>query len=112
MVIFTEDEEKELTICLEVDSSTAIYDRLRKLFTTNGWVEESQLVDVLEKPLMRLCAYYLVVEKRRGYALDTVGKHNFYFEISSSYAVKCFLCYGCETSTIVVSILLSASEVL
>lgn len=73
VVIFMEKEEKALMDCLEVSSPSAIYDRLKKLFTTNGWVEESQLVDALEDPLMRLCAYYLAVEKRRGYALDSVA---------------------------------------
>ncbi|XP_050704081.1 malonyl-CoA decarboxylase, mitochondrial-like isoform X2 [Eriocheir sinensis] len=73
VVIFTEAEEKELQVCLEVDTPSAIYDRLRKLFTTNGWMESAELVDCLENPLMRLCAYYLVVEKRRGYALDSVA---------------------------------------
>lgn len=73
-----EKEEKALMDCLEVSSPSAIYDRLKKLFTTNGWVEESQLVDALEDPLMRLCAYYLAVEKRRGYALDSVGKFFIY----------------------------------
>ncbi|KAG0722463.1 Malonyl-CoA decarboxylase, mitochondrial [Chionoecetes opilio] len=84
VAIFMENEEKALMDCLEVDSSSAIYDRLKKLFTTNGWVEDSQLVDALEAPLMRLCAYYLVVEKRRGYALDSVESQ----EMPLSDAVK------------------------
>ena len=84
VVIFTEKEEETLMHYLEVQSSSSIYDRLKKLFTTNGWVEESQLVDALEAPLMRLCAYYLVVEKRRGYALNSVGKH-FLFDLGNNF---------------------------
>lgn len=85
VVIFMEKEEKALMQCLEVKSPSAIYDRLKKLFITNGWVEESQLVDALEAPLMRLCAYYLVVEKRRGYALDSVGKCSSYTWWNTSF---------------------------
>lgn len=71
--IFTEREINDLKTYLEVDSSSEIYDRLRKLFSTNGWVEDSDLVNSLETPLMRLCAYFLFTEKRRGYALDSVA---------------------------------------
>lgn len=73
--IFTEKEIDTLKIHLEMDSASEVYDRLRKLFSTNGWVDEPDLVDSLETPLMRLCAYYLFTEKRRGYALDNVGKN-------------------------------------
>nr|XP_045607335.1 malonyl-CoA decarboxylase, mitochondrial-like isoform X2 [Procambarus clarkii] len=71
--IFTETEVNALQIYLEVDSSSEVYERLRKLFTTNGWIEEPDVVETLEVPLMRLCAYYLYIEKRRGYTLDSVA---------------------------------------
>ncbi|XP_037777406.1 malonyl-CoA decarboxylase, mitochondrial-like [Penaeus monodon] len=71
--IFTATEVNALQLHLDVSSSSQVYDRLRKLFTTNGWVEEPDLVNCLETPLMRLCAYYLYNEKRRGYALDSVA---------------------------------------
>ena len=32
-----------------------------------------KLIEFLEKPLMRLCARYLYVEKRRSHALDSVA---------------------------------------
>lgn len=64
-----------------MNKGSDIYDRLRKLFTTNGWVEESDLVATLETPLMRLCGYYLFIEKRRKYALDSVGKEVLYSHI-------------------------------
>ncbi|XP_045132517.1 malonyl-CoA decarboxylase, mitochondrial-like isoform X1 [Portunus trituberculatus] len=73
VTIFTKAEEVELMKCLEVKTPSAIYDCLKKLFTTSGWVEETELVNALDAPLMRLCAYYLAVEKRRGYALDSVA---------------------------------------
>nr|XP_053649090.1 malonyl-CoA decarboxylase, mitochondrial-like [Cherax quadricarinatus] len=71
--IFTETEVNALQIFLEVDSSPEVYERLRKLFTTNGWIEELDVVETLEAPLMRLCAYYLFTEKRRNYTLDSVA---------------------------------------
>ncbi|XP_042240520.1 malonyl-CoA decarboxylase, mitochondrial-like [Homarus americanus] len=71
--IFTETELSTLQSSLELESFAQVYDRLRKLFTTNGWVEELEMVEALEVPLMRLCAYYLFLEKRRGYALDSVA---------------------------------------
>lgn len=58
-----------------MESDSIVYERLRKLFTTNGWVEEEELVNTLQMPLMRLCAHYLYTEKLRGYALDSVGKN-------------------------------------
>jgi len=43
------------------------------MLNTNSWNEDDKLKNFLEVPLMRLCAYYLYVEKRRSYALDGVG---------------------------------------
>jgi malonyl-CoA decarboxylase len=51
-----------------------LWSELKQLFKTNGWANDSTLVSLLEVPLMRLCAVYLYLEKRRGYALDNVGK--------------------------------------
>ena len=44
--------------------------------TSCSWLEEgdSALCQLLEPVLMRLCARYLYTEKRRGSALDSVGK--------------------------------------
>ncbi|XP_066944260.1 malonyl-CoA decarboxylase, mitochondrial-like isoform X1 [Macrobrachium rosenbergii] len=71
--VFTATEVNALQIFLEVNSESEVYDRLKKLFTTNGWIDDSDLVSGLETPLMRLCAYYLYREKRRSYALDSVA---------------------------------------
>ena len=48
--------------------------QLRQLLANNSWLKEESQVRTLETFLMKLCAYYLYVEKRRGYALDSVGK--------------------------------------
>ncbi|KAK3097069.1 hypothetical protein FSP39_006097 [Pinctada imbricata] len=50
-----------------------ITDAFKKLIQTNGWIQSEHVCNVLEKPLMRLCARYLYQEKRRGYALNPVA---------------------------------------
>jgi malonyl-CoA decarboxylase len=58
--------------------TNTLWAELKQLFKTNGWASDSKLVSLLEVPLMRLCAGYLYLEKRRGYALDNVGKVDYY----------------------------------
>lgn len=47
---------------------------LKRLLMSNNWSEDNELTGVFEKPLMRLCARYLYLEKRRGFAFDSVGE--------------------------------------
>jgi malonyl-CoA decarboxylase len=67
----TSEEVEQLKSHLQTDT---LWSELRQLFKTNSWATDSKLVSLLEVPLMRLCAGYLYLEKRRGYALDSVGK--------------------------------------
>ncbi|KAK4421365.1 Malonyl-CoA decarboxylase, mitochondrial [Sesamum alatum] len=46
--------------------------------TSNEWTNSEKLSLVLKTPLMRLCARYLLQEKKRGKALDSVG--NFHLQ--------------------------------
>ncbi|TRY69236.1 hypothetical protein TCAL_10735 [Tigriopus californicus] len=46
---------------------------LIQLVKTNSWMEDQNLIAFLEQPLMRLCARYLYLEKRRSNALDSVA---------------------------------------
>ncbi len=47
---------------------------LRQALSTQSWHEDERLVAALRRPLERLCAHYLVNEKRsRGRALDPVA---------------------------------------
>ncbi|KAL4233761.1 hypothetical protein ACF0H5_008439 [Mactra antiquata] len=46
--------------------------------THHTWVHNKSIMKILEAPLMRLCARYLYLEKRRGYALNSVG--NFHLQ--------------------------------
>ncbi|KAL7638269.1 UNVERIFIED_CONTAM: hypothetical protein RMT77_010833 [Armadillidium vulgare] len=73
LVLFTSSEMKDLKAEMGTSDDTETYLELRSLFKTNGWSREDNLPDILEKPLMRLCAFYLFSEKRRGYALDPVA---------------------------------------
>lgn len=59
-------------------NSSDIWQELKKLLSSNAWVQNKELSFILEKPLIRLCARYLYLEKRRGYAFDSVGKHKTY----------------------------------
>jgi malonyl-CoA decarboxylase len=69
--ILTAEEAEQLRCHLQTKT---LWSELKELFKTNGWANDSKLVALLEVPLMRLCAGYLYLEKRRGYALDNVGK--------------------------------------
>lgn len=46
--------------------------------TNHEWTSSDRLISVLEKPLLRLCARYLLQEKKRGKALDSVA--NFHLQ--------------------------------
>ncbi|KAA0198150.1 hypothetical protein HAZT_HAZT000099 [Hyalella azteca] len=47
--------------------------RVRQMLATNSWAQDEAFRRALEAPFMRLCAHYLYAEKRRGYALNSVG---------------------------------------
>jgi malonyl-CoA decarboxylase len=42
----------------------------------HSWVKNEDMMKAMKAPLMRLCARYLYIEKRRGYALNPVGGYN------------------------------------
>lgn len=68
--LLTAEEVEQLRCHLQTNT---LWSELKELFKTNSWANDSKLVALLEAPLMRLCAGYLYLEKRRGYALDNVG---------------------------------------
>lgn len=59
---------------LNEDPRTAL-GLLREVITDHAWASGSEDTQVLKPVLMRLCARYLYREKRRGYALDSVGTY-------------------------------------
>ncbi|XP_060693596.1 malonyl-CoA decarboxylase, mitochondrial isoform X2 [Hemiscyllium ocellatum] len=72
--IFTELEYKEIQDIIE----GPVLEKLQHLLCNNEWVKSDKLVQILETPLMRLCAWYLYGEKHRGGALDPVA--NFHLQ--------------------------------
>ncbi|XP_063225233.1 malonyl-CoA decarboxylase, mitochondrial-like [Bacillus rossius redtenbacheri] len=68
--VLTPEEEERLGAHL---GAQGVWAELRRLFHANSWASDGRLADLLEAPLMRLCARYLLLEKRRGYALDSVA---------------------------------------
>ncbi|OCT82407.1 malonyl-CoA decarboxylase, mitochondrial [Xenopus laevis] len=72
--MFTEAE------CKDIEDITGgpFSESLKRLFTSNEWMRCERLVNALETPLMRLCAWYLYGEKHRGFALNPVA--NFHLQ--------------------------------
>ena len=58
-------------------NSSDFWRELKRLISSNTWADDTDLITLLESPLMRLCTRYLYLEKRRGYAFDSVGKYHF-----------------------------------
>uniref|UniRef100_A0A1A8GIA4 Malonyl-CoA decarboxylase, mitochondrial n=1 Tax=Nothobranchius korthausae TaxID=1143690 RepID=A0A1A8GIA4_9TELE len=76
--LLSEQEWKEVERATDSASGTPAVDALRKLIGTGEWMRSERLSDVLEPVLMRLCAWYLYGEKRRGFALNPVA--NFHLQ--------------------------------
>ncbi|KAG9352672.1 hypothetical protein JZ751_021086 [Albula glossodonta] len=74
--LLTEQEWREVEAV--TGSEGGAMDSLRKLLGSGDWVRSERLVRALEPALMRLCAWYLYGEKRRGYALNPVA--NFHLQ--------------------------------
>ncbi|XP_010882462.1 malonyl-CoA decarboxylase, mitochondrial [Esox lucius] len=77
MELLTDHEWREVADITNTTSTNTL-DALRKLISTGEWTRSERLVHVLEGPFMRLCAWYLYGEKRRGYALNPVA--NFHLQ--------------------------------
>lgn len=75
--LLSDAEIEELKPTFDIhDKTKNVYEVFLDLLKLNSWFSDERLVKVLETPLMRLCAEYLFVVKRRGYALDPVGKNS------------------------------------
>ncbi|XP_030851248.1 malonyl-CoA decarboxylase, mitochondrial [Strongylocentrotus purpuratus] len=70
--LFTSQELDSFKSALNITSPQAL-STLKKVIVTNEWVKSESLVKSLQSPLMRLCARYLYVEKRRKMALNPVA---------------------------------------
>ncbi|XP_075998486.1 malonyl-CoA decarboxylase, mitochondrial [Genypterus blacodes] len=76
--LLSEQEWREVEQATDSAPGTPAMDALRKLISTSDWLRSERLVRVLEPVLMRLCAWYLYGEKRRGYAFNPVA--NFHLQ--------------------------------
>lgn len=73
--LLTETEMECLCNISNVDKdSTTALNIFRDLVIQHTWVNKPDTIKVMKEPLMRLCARYLYLEKRRGYALNSVGE--------------------------------------
>ena len=72
-IFLTKPEEQSLADVLEC-SPANVYKNLKKSVSSNSWSQDEDLLEALRGPLLRLCVRYLYMEKRRGYALNPVGK--------------------------------------
>lgn len=86
----TEHELLKLTNYLHEKSRSAsrsptadVWPFLYEALRSNQWLQDATLESLMCAPLMRKCAHYLHEEKRRGYALNTVGE----FELRNELCV-------------------------
>ncbi|KAM9754485.1 malonyl-CoA decarboxylase, mitochondrial [Menidia menidia] len=76
--LLSEAEWREVERATGSAPGTPALDALRRLLGTGEWTRSERMCGVLEPVLMRLCAWYLYGEKRRGYALNPVA--NFHLQ--------------------------------
>lgn len=76
--LMSEQEWREVELATDAGPGMPATEALRKLIGTGEWMHSKRLSGVLEPVLMRLCAWYLYGEKRRGSALNPVA--NFHLQ--------------------------------
>ena len=87
-LLLTTYELADMSVVFNVPE-VVLFSVLRDVLTGDEWIDQPQVVSTLQAPLLRLCARYLYAEKKRGYALNPVGKLPFVCQ----YAVKLlFIC--------------------
>lgn len=72
MSLFSTVDVENLKSYFDLSSLSGL-EQFRKMLQLSSWANDEHLIKLLERPLMRLCARYLYVEKRRGYALNPVA---------------------------------------
>ncbi|KAL3688176.1 hypothetical protein R1sor_014485 [Riccia sorocarpa] len=73
-LLLPEEVDTLVKACGTEEESRSGLQIVRDLLTSPGheWAKSPKLADALHVPIMRLCARYLVIEKKRGRALDPV----------------------------------------
>ncbi|KAK9133243.1 hypothetical protein Scep_012771 [Stephania cephalantha] len=79
-ILQPDEESALLKLSTEFTSGKNGMEVMMNLLTSTNyeWAKSDKLLSVLRGPLMRLCARYLVIEKKRGKALDSVA--NFHLQ--------------------------------
>ncbi|XP_028054608.1 malonyl-CoA decarboxylase, mitochondrial [Camellia sinensis] len=79
-ILEPEEERALLEASLEFSGEKNAMEIMWNLLTSTNheWTKSERLISVLEAPLMRLCTRYLLQEKKRGKALDSVA--NFHLQ--------------------------------
>ena len=72
-MLLTSYELVEMSALFNV-SESVVFSVIRDILVGDEWIEQPHIVGVLQTPLLRLCARYLYVEKKRGYAINPVGE--------------------------------------
>ncbi|XP_041353984.1 malonyl-CoA decarboxylase, mitochondrial-like isoform X2 [Gigantopelta aegis] len=70
--LLTDEECGQLHPYRQTDSQSVL-ETFKFYIQTHQWITNPDLTHILKVPLMRLCARYLYMEKRRGYALNPVA---------------------------------------
>ncbi|XP_033189604.1 malonyl-CoA decarboxylase, mitochondrial isoform X2 [Bombus vancouverensis nearcticus] len=68
--VFTNEEYESVQKVLNNEN---IVLGLKKIFNNSLWTRDIAICEILRKPLLRACAWYLYKEKRRNYALNNVA---------------------------------------
>ncbi|CAL8292004.1 unnamed protein product [Boreogadus saida] len=76
--LLSEQEWREVEEATGLAPGAPAVEELRRLLAAGEWLRSERLALLLEPVLMRLCAWYLYGEKRRGYALNPVA--NFHLQ--------------------------------
>ncbi|WVY92781.1 hypothetical protein V8G54_031869 [Vigna mungo] len=79
-ILKPEEEEALMSLSKDIASGKNGMDLMFNLLTSTSskWIHSPELRSALKAPLMRLCARYLLKEKKRGKALDSVA--NFHLQ--------------------------------
>ena len=68
--LLTEAEDKAMTAATDGETGAPA---LKSLLAKPAWSSETEIAELLQAPLLRLCAHYLLEEKVAGRALDSVA---------------------------------------
>ncbi len=71
--VFTVAELEAFSKALDIEDRQQLVGAIGDSLRTNAWTADSELSEALETPLMRLCARYLYLEKRRNQAVNSVA---------------------------------------